>query len=290
MYNGIARPRKNKCMKKFALILFACASISASLAKEIPVEVEMRDGQLWAKQADSKEQITHETVPINGFAKSPDLTKYAYNLQADTKENRTNVVKIVDNTGMVLLEIPLSNCDEDSANNPQILTFDFIDKNRLGITFLGNPTTNHYVMFDTKKGTSLGNHLGFNFAWSPNHQKFAYAGWAAHFASDPQKNNYLQINGKNIYPRNTNQEDVGEHRFTSNFGWSPNSSLIAFVDQERKIPNLVICSIKGPTIIRRLPVNVPTVKKLMWTDNSHVQLSGASQQVVFDMHKRDFIK
>jgi hypothetical protein len=277
-------------MKKFALILVACVAISASEAREIPIDVEMRSGQLWSKQADTQTQITHETAPINVWAKSPDLTTYAYNLQADSKENRANVVKIIDNTGTVLREIPLSICDDDAANNPQILTFDFIDKNRLGITFQNNPPNNHYVLFSTKKGTSLGNYLGFNFTWSPNHQKFAYAAWAPHFASDPPKSNFLQFNGKSIYPRNANQQSVGEHHFTSNFGWSPNSSLIAFVDQEGKIPNLVICSSKGPLIIRRLPANVPIVKKIMWTDNSRVQLSGAAQQVTFDMHKRDFIK
>jgi len=279
-------------MKKLAIILIACASISASQAKEIPIEVEMHDDdrQLWSSQADLKKPITKETVPINAWAKSPDLKTYAYNLQADSKEQRTNVVKIIDNTGTVLQEIQLSNCDEDSANNPEILSFDYIDKNRLGMTFKNKPPNNHYVIFSTKNGASLGNYLGFNFSWSPNHQKFAYGSWAAHFASDAPSSHFLQINGKNIYPRNTNQASVGEHHFTSNFGWSPNSNFIAFVDQEGKIPNLVICSDKGPVIIRRLPANVPIVKKLMWTDNSRVQLSGAVQQVVFDLHKRDFIK
>lgn len=136
---------------------------------------------------------------------------------------------------------PLRASENSSCN--AIDRVEWIGSNRIAIDCHINPSLSQYFEVDLTDRRTTKDLLGYWFTRSPQGNKVAHVGWIPHFAPPFAKSNYLQIDGKTVYPGvngagsepNAAEQKgslyVGVHEFLYGLNWSPDGKLVAFAER-----------------------------------------------------------
>jgi|ERR1017187_2680357 hypothetical protein len=106
----------------------------------------------------------------------------------------------------------------------------WIDSTRFFCEGSLNPSTGVYRWFDARTGKELGEALGEQFTWSPDHTELAYFGNVPHFTDVAFKSDSLNV-GTHRWPE---YPDPEQHWFRSDLSWSPDGKWVAIVDHQRR--------------------------------------------------------
>ena len=111
-------------------------------------------------------------------------------------------------------------------------SFGWIDNTRFYCQGSINPSTGVYLWFDATTGKELGEALGDDFVWSPDHRALANLGNVPHFSPADSKSDSLEVAG-HVWPP-AGSSDGEQHWFRSDLSWSPDGKYVAVVDHQRR--------------------------------------------------------
>jgi len=203
--------------------------------------------------------------------------------------------------------------DANSASNlcNSIDSVERIDEARIAVECHINPSVSAYLDVEIASGHVKQSLFGVWFTRSPDRKKVAHAGSIPHFAPPFAKSNYLQIDGKTVYPafgKGQSPEQrpeaveqrgsvyFGIHEFLPGLDWSPDSKWVAFIERvydwepERPDSNagkernerhfLVVAAEKSEPMRVELPAPAGP-SRIEWLDrNSLAYSAGAARQTL----------
>ncbi len=211
-------------------------------------------------------QLTFDSVRKWLPVWSPDGRRIAF-MRDDPKNESLGHLVVITDSGKRVADIPV----QPAGSGPMLQYVEavqWLNASRIAAGGAVNPSTGYFYIFDVHSGKDVDGVASddINPAFSPDGNHDAGFLGSPHFAPDEDKEPYLEIDGKRIYPA----ERV-KVIFRAGPLWSQDSSKLAVVAQDEKTnkTSLVIWRSDGPLLTIALPVPWNDLKAdLFWQGNT----------------------
>jgi hypothetical protein len=269
-------------------LLVLLSLMSPEIDPQPKYKVWIENHEVWMQTSAGPRRVTYDAGADCPVAITQSGDKVAYTV----RDKRTVAPGIKPSDMVVVI-----GSEGQSLNRftPDVLGFDhleWIDENRLGVMLPGHANCVYWVV-DARTGKTLHEYFGgFDFLWSHDRQHVARRALGPITAQDEngdplESDDFASLifsdDGKRVYPPEDPKTGRPYERILRELTWSPDDAWVSFAEVENSSgdTDVVLVSPQGEVLRESLPVDVEYNAKIVWTDDSHFQISLAKRTFKF---------